>query len=199
MRGCVQEPLQPSMCNLAISKRRKGQASCLNFSFPTLSVSVQQLINKQWILWTRRRMGLILCPPPALDTHFALFLSHKGNLTVQMVSQRSVWLQYVVEKRVCRFMRIERDLLLLLIHRRFGFKALAALRGVLVGSLSLDHYMNTSHTVGLWLRNILLGQQVCGLFQTERVCVRWGWDEGRNKGVNLSGTLSPSVGPMGIM
>lgn len=34
--------------------------------------------------------------------------------------------------------------LLLLIHRRFGFNALAALGGVLVGSLSSDYYMNTS-------------------------------------------------------
>lgn len=35
---CMQELLPPSVCNLLISKRRKGHASCLNFLFSTLSV-----------------------------------------------------------------------------------------------------------------------------------------------------------------
>lgn len=144
MRGCVREPLQPSMWNLAISKRRKGHASCLNFSFPTLSVSVQQLINKQWILWTQRRMGLILCPPPALDTHLVLSLPHKGNLTGKWCHRRVRGSNMWCKSGFVGLCGLNVTFLLLLIHRRFGFNALAALGGVLVGSLSSDYYMNTS-------------------------------------------------------
>lgn len=78
---------KPFMCNIlntrtrnseqnpAISKRRRGHASRLNFSFPILSVSVEQLINKAWNSWTWGNNGLILGPRPSLKARSILLLS----------------------------------------------------------------------------------------------------------------------------
>ena len=64
----------------------------------------------------------------------------------------------------------------LLIHHRFRFRALVALDRserqlgwwAVLSGLRLDYSaLNMCHSITLWLCNILLSQEVCGLLQTE--------------------------------